>query len=120
MVLAGCSKEVHETRLPDPSESSLITFIELGSDKCIPCKEMQPVMASLQEKYGHQLNVIFYDVWEEDQKSFATQYGIRLIPTQVFLDSNGVELMRHEGYFPEPEIDSFLVQQGLMPKKAER
>lgn len=116
----GCSKETRDVRLSDQSDSSLITFIELGSDKCIPCKKMQPVMASLQEKYGHQLNILFYDVWEADQKSYASQYGIRLIPTQVFLDSSGVELMRHEGYFPESEIESFLALQGLNPHKAGR
>lgn len=120
MVLLGCTKEVRDVKLPDQSGSPLITFIELGSVKCIPCKKMQPVMASIEEKYGGQVDVVFYDVWEADQKSFATQYGIRLIPTQVFLDSSGVELMRHEGYFPEVEIDSFLIHQGLTPHRAER
>ena len=29
----------------------LVTFVELGSVKCIPCKAMQPVMASIEKKY---------------------------------------------------------------------
>jgi thiol-disulfide isomerase/thioredoxin len=29
-----------------------VTFIELGSVNCIPCKQMQPVMKSIEEKYG--------------------------------------------------------------------
>lgn len=120
MVLAACTKEAQDASLPVKSGSPIITFIELGSVKCIPCKKMQPVMASIEEKYDRQVDVIFYDVWEADQKAFADQYGIKLIPTQIFLDSSGVELMRHEGYFPEVEIDSFLVQQGLTPRKAER
>ena len=97
----------------EKSENPLITFIELGSVNCIPCRKMQPVMDAMEKKYGDQINVIFYDVWKEDQKKYAQKYGIRLIPTQVFLDKDGNEIFRHEGFFPEQEIDDFLAGQGL-------
>ena len=90
-----------------------VTFVELGSVNCIPCRKMQPVMASIERKYGDQVNVIFYDVWKADQKQYAETYGIRLIPTQVFLDENHAEIMRHEGFFAEAKIDSFLQSRGL-------
>ena len=96
--------------------SSPITFIELGSVNCIPCKMMQPVMAAIEKKYAEQIKIIFYDVWKDDQRHYAVQYGIRLIPTQVFLDSEGREIMRHEGFFPEQEIDKFLRSRGLIPR----
>lgn len=95
-----------------------VTFVELGSVNCIPCKQMQPVMKAIEEKYGDQVKVIFYDVWKEDQKKYATQYGIKLIPTQVFLDANGKEFHRHEGFYPEAEIDKILQGKGLKPKKS--
>jgi thioredoxin 1 len=91
----------------------LITFVELGSVNCIPCKKMQPVMKAIEEKYGEQIKVVFYDVWKPDQRKYAQEYGIRLIPTQVFLDKNGAEIFRHEGFFPEHEIDVFLRSNGL-------
>ncbi len=91
--------------------SPKISFLELGSVNCIPCKKMQPVMAAIEKKYGEQVKVLFYDVWKDDTKS--KEYGIRLIPTQIFLDENGKELMRHEGYYPEKEIDKFLQSKGL-------
>jgi thioredoxin 1 len=103
-----------------PEKKPAVTFIELGSVKCIPCRMMQPVMKAVEEKYGDQLKVIFYDVWKDDQRQYAQNYGIRLIPTQVFLDSNGKELMRHEGFFPEKEIDAFLQSKGLRPKSVEK
>jgi thioredoxin 1 len=96
---------------------SKITFIELGSVNCIPCKKMQPIMKSVEEKYGTQVKVVFYDVWKEDQKQYATKYGIRLIPTQVFLDEKGKEFLRHEGFYPETEIDKLLQKKGLKPIK---
>lgn len=92
-----------------------VTFIELGSVKCIPCKQMQPVMKSIEEKYSDQIKVIFYDVWQPEQKKYAQKYGIRLIPTQIFLDKYGTEFHRHEGFYPEAEIDKLLKTKGLSP-----
>ena len=95
----------------------MITFVELGSVNCIPCKKMQPVMKAIEEKYGEQIEIIFYDVWKPDQRKYGEEYDIRLIPTQVFLDKDGKEIFRHEGFFPEAEIDKFLQKQGLKPNK---
>jgi thioredoxin 1 len=94
-------------------EKPKITFIELGSVNCIPCKKMQPVMKAIEDKYKEQVKVIFYDVWKEDQKEYGARYGIKLIPTQVFLDENGKEFFRHEGFFPEKEIDKIFTKKGL-------
>lgn len=118
-LILACSGEIQPA--PEQKSQSLlktavqakITFVELGSVNCIPCRKMQPVMKSIEEKYGDQVQVIFYDVWKPDQKQYAQKYDIRLIPTQVFLDENGSEIMRHEGFFPEAEIDAFLQAQGL-------
>jgi thioredoxin 1 len=98
-------------------EKPKITFVELGSVNCIPCKKMQPVMKAIEQKYGSQVKVLFYDVWKEEQKSYASQYGIRLIPTQVFLDENGKEFFRHEGFYPEEEIHKIFKQRGLTTQK---
>lgn len=94
-----------------------ITFIELGSVNCIPCKKMQPVMKSIEQNYAGDVKVVFYDVWTEEQKPFAKQYGIRLIPTQVFLDENGKEFFRHEGFYPEEEIRTLFKQRGVLPAR---
>ncbi len=77
---------------------------------------MQPVMKAIEEKYEGHVEVVFYDVWKEDQRRYAEEYKIRVIPTQVFLDQNGRELMRHEGFFPEKDIDTFLQAKGLKPR----
>lgn len=94
-----------------------VTFIELGSVNCIPCKMMQPVMKSIEEKFGDQVKVVFYDVWTKEQKHYAQIYKIKLIPTQIFLDENGKEFHRHEGFYPEAEIEKLLKSKGLKPKK---
>ena len=90
-----------------------VTFIELGSVRCIPCRQMEPVLDSIRVKYPNDVQVIFYDVWTEKGKPYAKKYGIRLIPTQVFLDKEGKEYFRHTGYFPEKEVEKILKQKGV-------
>src|ERR1035437_5407277 len=95
------------------TSKTAVTFIELGSVNCIPCRQMQPVMKSIEKKYGRQVKVIFYDVWKPEQKDYVKKYRIQLIPTQVFLDANGKEFFRHEGFYPEKEIDKLLQSKGI-------
>lgn len=115
--LISCKKSntenKHQTSGVSGSDSTKhkIEFVELGSVNCIPCKKMQPVMKSIEEKYKGLVKVTFHDVWKDDAP--AKKYGIDLIPTQVFLDANGKEIMRHEGFFPEEDIDKFLQSQGV-------
>lgn len=90
-----------------------VTFIELGSVRCIPCQQMQPVMKSIKEKYSGQVNVVFHDVWTEEGAPYAKQYNIEAIPTQVFLDKDGKEYFRHVGFFPEEELIKVLFQKGV-------
>ena len=90
-----------------------VTFIELGSVKCIPCKMMQPIMKEIEDEYRDQVKVIFYDVWTVDGRKYGQQYRIRVIPTQVFLDNNGKEYFRHEGFFPKEELVKVLKMKGV-------
>ncbi len=91
-------------------EEPKVTFIELGSGRCIPCRKMQSVMDSIEKNYGGQVKVLFYDVWTREGKPYGEQYKIHLIPTQVFLDKDGKEYYRHEGYFPFDKVKKILKQ----------
>jgi thioredoxin 1 len=115
-LLISCQSKGRDAQLPANSRISAaqITFIELGSTTCIPCKKMQPVMKSIESRYAGQISVLFHDVMKD--RSQSQKYKIKLIPTQVFLDKAGKEIMRHEGFFAEAEIDKFLQSQGLTPR----
>ena len=85
-----------------------VIFIELGSVNCVPCKMMVPVMEEIEKDYKDIVKVVFYDVWTKEGKPFGAKFKIRVIPTQVFLDSKGIEFYRHEGFFPKEEIDKII------------
>jgi thioredoxin 1 len=93
-----------------------VTFIELGSVNCIPCKQMQPVLKSVEQKYGTQVKVIFYDVWTPAEAPYAEKYGIQTIPAQIFLDAKGKEYFRHVGFFPEEDVVTVLKMKGVKEK----
>ncbi|MFH1824469.1 MAG: thioredoxin family protein [Candidatus Firestonebacteria bacterium] len=97
----------------DSKKVPLVIFVELGSVNCIPCKMMQPVMKEIEEVYKDKVKVVFYDVRTEKDAEYAKQYKIRVIPTQVFLDKDGKEFFRHEGYYPKEEIEALLKKQGV-------
>jgi thioredoxin 1 len=111
----GCSKSGAEERDggSETAKSVKVTFIELGSVNCVPCRMMQPVMDKLEENFPEDVEVVFYDVWTKEQEQYAREYGIRAIPTQVFLDANGEEFFRHEGFFPYEQVVEVLERKGV-------
>jgi thioredoxin 1 len=116
--LPGCSgdtdkQKADNKRTAGSAVGKKVTFVELGSVKCIPCKMMQPIMKAIEEEYGKDVDVVFHDVWTADGEPYGRKYGIRAIPTQVFLDAEGKEFFRHEGYYPKDEIVKVLKTRGV-------
>jgi len=111
---SGQTKQVKKTAsASQPTEKQKITFIELGSVNCIPCKMMQPVMEKIEKEFVGQVKTVFYDVWTKEGKPYGQKYGIRAIPTQVFLDENGKEFHRHTGFYQFGEIKKVFAQKGV-------
>ena len=90
----------------EEKSSYKVTFMEIGSKTCIPCKMMQPIMKEIETEYEGIVKVEFYDLNEDRQ--IGSQYNIRVMPTQVFLDANGREFFRHEGFYPKVELAKML------------
>lgn len=77
-------------------------LVDLGAGKCIPCKKMAPILEALKKEYAGRFDVEFIDVWENPRA--GNLYRIRMIPTQIFYDSSGKELFRHEGFYGREDI----------------
>ena len=97
---AAAESVAAETGTPQPA--ALPRLVDLGADKCIPCKMMAPILDELKTAYAGQFEVEFIDVWKNPDA--GKSYGIRSIPTQIFYDAGGKELFRHEGFFPKEDI----------------
>lgn len=77
-------------------------LIDLGADKCIPCKMMMPILDQIEQEQAGKLEVQFIDVWKHKEQ--AQDYGVRLIPTQIFYAADGKELYRHQGFISKEDI----------------
>ena len=89
----------------------MVTMIDLGADKCVPCKMMAPIMAKLEKAYEGRAAIVFIDVWKHNEQ--AGRFGIRAIPTQIFYDQTGREVYRHIGFMGEKEIVNQLGKMGV-------
>lgn len=88
-----------------------VVMLELGSEGCIPCEQMKPVMQRLRQNYGKSLEVIFVDIRQD--RETARRFNVFMIPTQVFLDKTGKEFHRHLGFYPYDEIETMLKKAGI-------
>jgi thioredoxin 1 len=93
------------------SGKNVPVLLDLGADKCIPCRMMQPVLESLRKEYPGKLEVQFIDVWKD--QSAGQKFGIESIPTQIFFNSSGKELFRHVGFFSKDDIVSKYHELGI-------
>ena len=87
---------------PPENTVALPRLVDLGAGKCASCKMMVPVLEELKREFADLFSVTFIDVWEQTEA--AEEYGIRMIPTQIFYDAAGKELYRHEGFFSREDI----------------
>ena len=84
------------------SGSGLPLMVDVGADKCIPCKMMAPILEELTTDYSQSVQIKFVDVWKNP--GAEKPYKVRMIPTQIFYDPSGKELFRHEGYYSKEDI----------------
>ncbi len=84
------------------STKKLPRLVDLGADKCVPCKMMAPILEGLKKEYGGRMDVEFIDVWK--MPGTGKEHGIKVIPTQIFYGADGKELFRHEGFFGKEDI----------------
>lgn len=84
------------------ADTALPRLLDLGADKCVPCKMMAPILDELKVDYADVFAVEFIDVWKDP--TAAQPFKLNVIPTQIFFDSNGTELFRHEGYYGREDI----------------
>ena len=71
---------------------ALPRLVDLGAGKCIPCKMMKPILDDLKATCAETFKTEFIDVWENADA--GKQYGINIIPTQIFYGADGKELFR--------------------------
>ena len=94
-----------------PQKQKLWTLKEFGSNRCIPCRKMKPLLAEIANEYKGVLKVEVLEI--NDHLEEAKKYGITLIPTQVLFDPKGNVQWKHVGFIPKEDLESVLHEKGV-------
>jgi thioredoxin 1 len=117
-------EEETDSNIPNPSTGSFAeeiatygkpVMVDFGMESCVPCKMMVPILEDLETNYSQDVKVIFVHVAKEQKK--MQEFGIQMIPTQVFFDATGKELERHTGFFSKEDILATFEKYGIIITK---
>jgi thioredoxin 1 len=89
----------------------MVTMVDIGAGSCIPCKIMAPILEKMKNEYAGRAEVIFLDVRYD--RTAGERFGIQAIPTQIFFDKDGKEVLRHVGVMTESQIIGQFKQMGV-------
>lgn len=82
------------------------TVVDFGSNRCIPCIQLRPVMRALKDAHTGRINVLFLEV--SANRDLALLYKVRLVPTLIFFDAQGREVRREMGFMEQAAIEKVL------------
>jgi len=93
-------------------KGKLPAFVDFYADWCGPCKAVAPVVEELSDEYKGKVN--FFKVDTEAEQELASVFGIRSIPSLLFIPANGKPQMA-QGALPKESlikaIDEILLDQ---------
>ncbi|WP_185153856.1 thioredoxin [Dysgonomonas sp. 520] len=78
-------------------------LIDFYADWCGPCKAIAPTLEELAAEYGDQIYI--YKIDTDKEQELAALFGIRSIPSLLFIPMNGQPQMS-QGAVPKPELKS--------------
>lgn len=97
------NKENITANAKDKNNPTLIIFT---STMCMDCQKMKNVINEIEESYIDQINFEKINATEKNKKvqEQVKKYSIVLVPTLVFIDENGAQTNKIEGFIPKEEL----------------
>ena len=97
--------------LKNALQSGQPVLVDFGSNKCIPCRQIRPILKEIEKEYDGKAHVLIIDVFEN--RELARGYRIQLIPTLVFFNRSGKEVFRRSGTWDKNSIVRKLREAGI-------
>jgi thioredoxin 1 len=90
-----------ETKTEWNFKGEIPAIIDFFADWCAPCRQVAPIMEELAIEYEGKVKI--YKIDTEDQKQLASIFGIRSIPSILFIPKDGQPQMS-TGALPKTEF----------------
>ncbi len=74
---------------------------------------MDPVLKEVKSKYEGKLEVIKVNIEDSENYGIAERYGVRVMPTIIFLNEDRVIVDRYEGILSLKDIEKVLSSMGV-------
>ncbi len=77
-------------------------LVDFGHNKCIPCRQLRPILKEVAQELSGKAHVLIIDVFED--RGAGREHRIQLIPTLVFFNRSGQEIFRRSGVWDKDSI----------------
>ncbi len=87
-------------------ESNIPTLMTFTSSMCIDCQKMKGILKEVEPQYQGKINFVGINALDKNRKvqHYIKKYHVVLVPTLIFLDENGNETNKLEGFIPKEEL----------------
>jgi thioredoxin 1 len=96
---------------PEVPVKGMVTMVDFGAPFCAPCKAMAPFLEKLEKEYKGRAAIVVLDVGKAPE--VCERFGINELPTQVFYNKEGKEILRRTGFMKEEAIVKQLKKMGV-------
>ncbi len=87
--------------------------IDFYADWCAPCKAVAPILEELSEQYDGEVDI--YKVDTEAEQELSSVFGIRSIPSILFVPTGSKQPMMQAGALPKEALEEVINKELLAP-----
>lgn len=87
---------------------NLPTIMTFTSTMCMDCQKIKSVLAEIEPEYSNKINFEYIQALDKSRKvkDAIKKYGVVLVPTIIFLDKDGKQLSKIEGFMEKDKLIS--------------
>jgi thioredoxin 1 len=101
-----------DKELKNALQSGQPVLVDFGSNRCIPCRQLRPILKDVAQEFSGKAHVLIIDVFQH--QALAREHRIHLIPTLIFFNSGGKEIFRRSGVWDKASIAKKLKDAGTI------
>jgi thioredoxin 1 len=83
-------------------EGDMPIILDFTADWCRPCRLMAPFLDNIQKKNNGKIQI--YKINDDIEKGLSKLFGIKYLPTLIFIEPNSDDYFKSVGYKDEKQI----------------